>query len=303
MKGIILAAGKGTRLYPMTYPVPKPLLPVYDKPLIYYPLSILIQLGIDDILIIVPPGQERLFKNLLGDGSKLGISIKYETQLIPKGIADAFIVGEEFIGSDPVVLILGDNVFSNLDIGSEVHPNFNLHRKNNPDSAMILGYKVRDPWRFGVVEFNSEGKVLSLEEKPMQPKSNYIVPGFYYYPNDVIAKAKQVEPSSRGEIEITSINEMYLKEDKLYVDVLPEDSIWFDAGNADSLLEVSKVVCDMKRLGIEYEPGIIEIQSYTSGFIDEEQLLDLGRALKFTNYGASIIDYCNLFTKKQSEIS
>ena len=292
MKGIILAAGKGTRLYPMTYPVPKPLLPVYDKPLIYYPLSMLIQLHVDDILIIVPPGYEDSFKNLLGDGSKLGISISYKTQIVPRGIADAFMVGEDFIGDDSVVLLLGDNIFFNREIDSGFVSAFNQHISNSSDSAMVLGYKVRDPWRFGVVEFDSAGKVISIEEKPMQPKSNYIIPGFYYYPNDVIAKSKKVTPSARGELEITSINQMYLDEGKLYVKTLPDESHWFDTGTADSLLEASNAIRNQQFIYSDYV-GCIETEAYLSRFIDNDQLLSLGEELSSTNYGAHIIDFSN----------
>lgn len=291
MKGIILAAGKGTRLYPMTYPVPKPLLPVYDKPLIYYPLSVLIQLGVDDVLIIVPPDYEDSFKSLLKDGSQLGVSIKYKPQLVPRGIADAFIVGEDFIGDDSVVLLLGDNIFFNDELDSKLLEEFYDHQVKNQNSAMVLGYEVRDPWRFGVVEFDSDGKAISIEEKPIQPKSNYIIPGFYYYPNDVINKAKLVEPSARGELEITSINQMYLNEDRLYVKTMSDQDHWFDTGTAESLLEASVAIRN-HQMSHGYV-GCIETEAYQSEFIELAQLRELGEALRSTNYGAHLIDYAS----------
>lgn len=288
MKGIILAAGKGTRLYPMTYPVPKPLLPVYDKPLIYYPLSVLIQLGVDDVLIIVPSGNYGDFEGLLGNGSQLGIKIQYKIQQVPRGIADAFIVGEKFIGDEPVILMLGDNIFFNTEIDKHILKPYQNHLANRADCAMVLGYRVRDPWRFGVVEFGPDGKAISIEEKPMEPKSDYIIPGLYYYPNDVIQKAKETTPSARGELEITSINQSYLAEDRLYVERLPDGSHWFDTGTADSLLEAANAV---KEYQFHYDyVGCIETEAHDANRIDAQQLMELGQALKSTNYGAHLID-------------
>lgn len=288
MKGIILAAGKGTRLYPMTYPVPKPLLPVYDKPLVYYPLSVLIQLGVTEVLIIVPPDYQDSFESLLGDGSKLGISIQYKIQQVPRGIADAFIVGEEFIGNDPVILMLGDNIFFNAEIEKYILVPYVNHINNRSDCAMVLGYRVRDPWRFGVVEFGPDGKAISIEEKPIEPKSDYIIPGLYYYPNDVIQKAKETTPSARGELEITSINQSYLDEDRLYVERLPDGSHWFDTGTADSLLEAADAI---KEYQFHYDyVGCIETEACLKNLINTDQLLELGQVLKSTNYGAHLID-------------
>lgn len=289
MKGIILAAGKGTRLYPMTYPVPKPLIPVYDKPLIYYPLSILIQLGIDDVLIIVPPGYEESFSSLLKDGSQLGIKITYKVQKVARGIADAFIVGKNFIKNDSVVLMLGDNIFFNSEISTDLLDHFKTHLAEQSDSALVLGYKVNDPWRFGVVEFDSAGKAISIEEKPIEPKSDYIIPGFYYYPNDVVEKAQEVKPSARGELEITSINMMYLEEDRLYVKQMSETSHWYDTGTAESLLEASNAVRNYQFIYNDYV-GCIEVEAYRAGLINRKKLYKSGQDLKSTNYGAHLLD-------------
>lgn len=289
MKGIILAAGKGTRLYPMTYPVPKPLLPVYDKPLIYYPLSVLIQLGVTEVIIIVPPDYQDLFESLLSDGSQLGISIKYKIQQFPRGIADAFIVGEEFIGDDPVILMLGDNIFFNNEIEVSVLEPYMNHLADRPDCAMVLGHRVRDPWRFGVVEFGPDGKAISIEEKPIEPKSDFIIPGFYYYPNDVVKKAKEVAPSARGELEITSINQSYLEEDRLYVERLPDGSHWFDTGTSDSLLEAANAIRN-HQFNNDYI-GCIEVEAEAVHLITLSEVKELGSVLKSTNYGAYLLDY------------
>lgn len=282
MKGIVLAAGKGTRLYPMTKPVCKPLLPVYDKPLIYYSLDVLMNAGIRDILIIIPPGEEDTFKRLLGDGSHLGISISYEVQHVARGIADAFIVGEEFIGDDDVCLILGDNIFCK--------EGFNLMLRavqGRNTGATVFGYYVDDPRPFGVVEFDSEGKAISIEEKPQNPKSNYIIPGLYFYDNSVVEIAKNLKPSARGELEITDVNIEYMNRGMLEVIPLDKDFIWLDAGTADSLLEAGTTIKKMQESG-RYV-ACIEETALKNGFIDENEYFELGEAMKSTNYGQYIL--------------
>ena len=278
MKGIILAAGKGSRLYPITYPVCKPLLPVYDKPLIYYPLSVLMKAGIRDILVIIPPGEQHPFENLLGHGEKFGIHIEYKEQMVQRGIADAFIIGEEFIGDDNVCLILGDNIFFG--------PSFRLKLRDaarNVNGAKIFGYYVQDPRPFGVVEFDEEGKALSIEEKPSHPKSNYIVPGLYFYDNKVIEIAKNIKPSARGELEITDVNNRYLEQGELSVIPLGEEYTWFDAGTADSLYQAAGTIKTVQRSG--HMIGCLEEKAIRNGWINIDQLKDMAEELGKTAYG------------------
>ena len=283
MKSIILAAGKGMRLYPMTKPVCKPLLPVYDKPLIYYPISVLIQAGIRDILIIIPPGREGSFRELLGDGSNLGIHIKYKVQHIARGIADAFIIGEEFIGKDNVCLVLGDNIFHYHGMEYILNDAIKLE-----SGATVFGYWVDDPRPFGVVEFDKDGKVISIEEKPLKPKSNYIIPGLYFYDNRVIEIAKGLKPSDRGELEITDVNLEYMRRNELNVIPLDKGFTWLDAGTADSLLDAAETVKALQRSG-KYLACIEEL-AWQKGFIDDDKLKVLGEAMKTTNYGKYILN-------------
>ena len=287
MKGIILAAGKGSRLYPMTRPVCKPLLPVYDKPMIYYPLAALLQAGIRDILIIIPPGEEGPFYRLLGSGGRFGVNITYEVQEVARGIADALLIGSQFIGDDSVCLVLGDNIFYS--------PNFQdcLDRAVQQKSgACVFGYYVDDPRAFGVVEFDDQGRAISIEEKPEHPKSNYAVPGLYFYDNDVVEIAKNVKPSARGEIEITSINNEYLRRGTLHVETLGRGFAWLDTGNHDALLDAADFVAAFqKRQGL-YISCIEEI-AFRRGFIDKEQLLKLAEPLMKTAYGQYLTDVAN----------
>ena len=277
MKGIILAAGKGTRLYPMTRPVCKPLLPVYDKPLIYYSVSVLMEAGIRDILVIVPPGEEHVFQALLGDGSQWGISITYAVQLVPRGIADAMLVGAEFVGQDSVCLVLGDNIFYQEGFG-DVLKQAVAHNHG----ATVFGYYVEDPRPFGVVEFDADGKALSIEEKPQQPKSHYIIPGLYFYDNQVIDIAR------RGELEITDVNLEYLRREQLQVVRLEQDFVWLDAGTADSVLEAAETVRDIQRDTGHYV-GCIEKCALEAGWISGEQVHQLGTELEKTKYGQYLL--------------
>lgn len=287
MKGIILAGGSGTRLYPLTKAVSKQILPVYDKPMIYYPLSTLMLAGIRDVLIISTPRDIKVFEELFGNGSQLGLNISFAVQEQPRGLAEAFIIGRDFIGKDSCALVLGDNIFYGQSF-SKV-----LRRAASRDGgATIFGYYVRDPREYGVVEFDESGKALSIEEKPENPKSNYAVPGLYFYDNDVVDIAANVKPSARGEIEITSINNEYLRRETLMVETLGRGFAWLDTGNHDSLLDASDFVAAFqKRQGL-YISCIEEI-SYKMGYIDKDQLLKLAQPLLKTNYGKYLVDIAN----------
>ena len=282
MKGIILAAGKGTRMYPMTLPVCKPLLPVYDKPLIYYPLAVLMQAGIRDILIIVPMDEMYPFVKLLSDGSELGINLSYKVQRVQRGIADAFMIGKSFIGSDDVCLVLGDNIF----YGDMTRALESARARQR--GATVFGYRVDDPRPFGVVEFDKNGRALSIEEKPQNPRSNYIVPGLYFYDNRVVELAEAVKPSARGELEITSVNNAYLEQGELNVERLGSDVVWRDAGSAGSLLESA---CTIRALQEKTgrQVACLEEIAYNMGYISREQLHGLGKAMEKTDYGKYIL--------------
>lgn len=287
MKGIILAGGSGTRLYPLTKAVSKQIMPVYDKPMIYYPLSILMLAGIREVLIISTPRDLPMFEELLGDGGQLGMRFEYAVQEQPRGLADAFIIGADFIGTDSVALILGDNIFYGQSF-SKVLREVAARQKG----ATIFGYYVRDPREYGVVEFDAEGKAISIEEKPEKPKSNYAVPGLYFYDNDVVEIAAGVKPSARGEIEITSINNEYLSRGELHVETLGRGFAWLDTGNHDSLLDAADFVAAFqKRQGL-YISCIEEI-AYKRGFITKEQLLALAEPLMKTEYGQYMVEVAN----------
>ena len=283
MKGIILAAGKGTRLYPITLPVCKPLLPVYDKPLIYYSLSTLMQAGIREILIIVPPGEVETFQDLLKDGSQLGVHIEYKEQMVQRGIADAFIVGEEFIGQDSVCLALGDNIF----YGPGFRQKLRRVVRELDRGAVIFGYYVQDPRPFGVVEFDDSGKALSIEEKPAQPKSNYIVPGLYFYDNDVVEIARTIEPSARGELEITAVNNVYLEKGQMQVVPLGKKHSWFDAGTADSLYHAAGEIKSAQRSGVMI--GCLEEIAVRNHWITVDQLREIALSMEQTQYGKYLL--------------
>ena len=283
MKGIILAGGKGTRLYPMTKAVSKQLLPIYDKPMIYYPLSILMLAGIREILLISTPEDTPVYEKLLGDGARIGIQLSYKVQETPRGLADAFILGEEFIGDDSVCLILGDNVFYGVDMTRTLRESM-----ANNTGATIFGYPVKNPSSFGVVEFDKDGRVLSIEEKPEKPKSKYAVPGLYFYDNRVVEIAKQVKPSKRGEIEITAVNNAYLELGELRVTLLGRGMAWLDTGTPQGMLNAAEFVETVQDRQGFYVSCIEEI-AWRRGFISREQLRSLGEELKMTDYGQYLI--------------
>lgn len=279
MKGIILAAGKGTRLYPITLPVCKPLLPVYDKPLIYYSMQVLMQAGIRDILIIIPPGEQHVFESLFGDGSNLGINVSYKEQFVQRGIADAFILGEQFIDGDDVCLVLGDNIF----FGPGFRTKLRFARNSLKKGATIFGYYVDDPRPFGVVEFDDEGKAISIEEKPENPKSNYIVPGLYFLDSRASEIAKTVKPSKRGELEITSVIEEYLKADSLNVVKLGQEYTWFDAGNTDSLYTAAGEIKMVQRSGKMI--ACLEETALMNRWITPDDVRKKAESMNNTSYG------------------
>lgn len=290
MKGIILAGGAGTRLYPLTKAISKQIMPVYDKPMIYYPLSILMLAGIQDILIISTPRDLPVFEDLFGSGEQLGLRMSYKVQETPRGLADAFIVGEEFIGDDSVALILGDNIFYGQSFSAVLKRT--AQRTESGNGATIFGYYVKDPREYGVVEFDENGKALSIEEKPEKPKSNYAVPGLYFYDNEVVEIAKNVKPSARGEIEITSVNNEYLQRGTLTVETLGRGFAWLDTGSHDMLLDAADFVAAFqKRQGL-YISCIEEI-AFKKGFITKEQLLKLAEPLLKTAYGQYLVDVSN----------
>ncbi len=278
MKGIILAGGSGTRLHPITKGISKQLIPIYDKPMVYYPLSTLMQAGIKDILIITTPHDQASFQHLLGDGSQWGINLNYVQQPSPDGLAQAFMLGEEFIGSDKVALVLGDNIFHGAELDES------LKNCTDPNGGVVFAYQVSDPQRYGVVEFDKNMQAKSIEEKPTAPKSNYAVVGLYFYDNDVVEIAKNIQPSERGELEITSVNEEYLKRGKLQVTTLDDGDVWLDTGTIDSLSDATDYVRVLqKRTGQII--GSPELIAYEQGFINEEQLANLAKPLKKSGYG------------------
>ena len=286
MKGIILAGGSGTRLYPITKGVSKQLVPIYDKPMIYYPLSVLMLAGITEVLIISTPKDLPRFEELLGDGSNIGMNFSYIVQLSPDGLAQAFILGEEFIADDDVTLVLGDNIFYGQGLSKLLAQSVkNAQEYNN---ATVFGYYVKDPERYGVAEFNENGKVTTLEEKPTNPKSNYAVVGLYFYPNDVVKKAKDVKPSDRGELEITTLNQDYLNEQRLKVELMGRGYAWLDTGTHESLLEASQFIQTIENRQ-SLKVACIEEIAYEMGYIDAEQLLKLAQPLKKNQYGQYLI--------------
>ena len=291
MKGIILAGGKGTRLYPLTMAISKQLLPVYDKPMIYYPLSMLMLAGIREILLITTPEDSEQYKRLLGDGGKLGMSFEYATQAVPRGLADAFLVGKEFIGDDKVCLILGDNIFFGHGL-----PQVLRSAAEQEIGAVVFAYPVKDPERYGVVEFDENGKAISLEEKPLKPRSNYAVPGIYFYDNRVVRYAEELEPSPRGEIEITDINRRYLNDGELSVKVLGRGVAWLDAGTHESLLQASMFV-----QAVEDRQGMmiscVEEIAYRMGYIDEECLRNCAEPLTSNEYGQYLLRFLDSLKK------
>ncbi len=283
MKGIILAGGAGTRLYPVTRSISKQILPVFDKPMIYYPLSVLMLAGIREILIISTPADIHLYRDLFGTGSQLGLQISYKIQPSPDGLSQAFILGEEFIGSDRVCMILGDNIFYGYNFRSILEDAAGLE-----DGAIVFGYYVNDPERYGVVEFDRNGKVVSIEEKPLEPRSNYAVTGLYFYSNDVVEKAKSLKPSPRGELEITDLNRLYLEEDRLKVKLLGRGFAWLDTGTHESLLQASNFIATIEqRQGLKV--SCIEEIAFKKGFIDREQLITLAGPLKKNQYGQYLL--------------
>jgi len=286
MKGIILAGGSGTRLHPLTIAISKQLMPIYNKPMIYYPLATLMWAGIKEILIISTPHDLPLFKALLGDGKKYGCQFEYAVQEYPNGLAEAFIIGKEFIGTDKVALVLGDNIFYGTGLADLLQAN------NDPDGGIIYAYHVHDPERYGVVDFDKHGKVLSIEEKPLAPKSNYAVPGIYFYDNDVVEIASNIKPSHRGEIEITDVNKEYLRRGKLKVSILDRGTAWFDTGTFNSLMQASQFVQVIEeRQGLKI--GSIEEAAFRMGFINNEQLKALAEPLLKSGYGSQLVDISN----------
>ncbi|WP_430809332.1 MULTISPECIES: glucose-1-phosphate thymidylyltransferase RfbA [unclassified Carboxylicivirga] len=286
-KGIILAGGSGTRLYPITKSISKQIIPVYNKPMIYYPLSVLMLAGIRDILIISTPQDLPLYQHLFEDGAELGLNISYAEQPSPDGLAQAFIIGEEFIGDDDVALVLGDNIFYSFDFSKLLH-----EASKTEDGAVIFGYYVNDPQRYGVAEFDEEGQVLSLEEKPEKPKSNYAVTGLYFYSNDVVKKAEALKPSKRGELEITDLNSLYLKEQRLKMMMLGRGSAWLDTGTHDSLLQASNFISTIEnRQGLKV--ACIEEIAFSRGYIDKTQLLKLAEPLMKNEYGQYLVKIAN----------
>lgn len=278
MKGIVLAGGSGTRLYPITMGISKQLMPVYDKPMIYYPLSVLMMAGISEILIITSPEDQAAFIRLLGNGSQWGCRFEYKIQEVPNGLAQAFVLGAEFIGNDKVALVLGDNIFYGAGLANVLQSN------NNPDGGVVFAYQVTDPERYGVVEFDDNRNAISIEEKPNFPKTNYAVPGLYFYDNSVVGIAKNIQPSARGEYEITDVNKAYLEQGKLKVGVLGRGIAWLDTGTFDSLMQAGQFVQIIEqRQGLKI--GCLEEVSYRMGFIDEERLFKIAETLKKSGYG------------------
>lgn len=283
MKGIILAGGSGSRLYPITKGISKQLMPIYDKPMVYYPLSTLMMAGIREVLIITTPEDSEAFQRLLGDGSQLGCNFEYAVQPNPEGLAQAFIIGEDFIGSDSVALVLGDNIFYGHGFGNS------LKKCINPDGGIVFAYQVSDPKRYGVVEFNNARQAISIEEKPAQPKSNYAVVGLYFYDNAVVDIAKSIEPSDRGELEITTVNEMYLQSGKLKVQTMGRGSAWLDTGTFESMNQASQFV-EVIEQRTGYKIGCIEEVAYQEGYINAEQLRKLAEPLHKSGYGRYLLE-------------